>query len=97
MILTTGLGSKLPAALASALNTPPPHIDLLTNGVTSVLCSTLDTVAPLKKRIRKQKRLSPWYIDHTRALQQITRKPPNSHLAWRDSLISYKKNFPMFL
>ena len=56
--------SKLPPALASALtpgteggvSTSPPHIDLLTDGVTSVFRSTLDTVAPLKKRIRKQKR-----------------------------------------
>ena len=74
--------SKLLAALASALtpgtesgvSTSPPHIDLLTDGVTSVLRSTLDTVAPLKKRIRKQKRLAPWYTDQTRALTQMTRK-----------------------
>ena len=55
--------SKLPAAFATAfssgtesdVSTSPPHIDLLTDGVTCVLHSTLDTVAPQKNRLRKQK------------------------------------------
>ena len=55
--------SVFPDALASALTpgtegdprTSPRHINLLTDGVTCVLHSTLDTVAPLKKRRRKQK------------------------------------------
>ena len=74
--------SKLPVALATAPTTgkvndertPPPHIDLLTDGVIHALHSTLDAVAPLKKRIRKLKRLAPWYTDQTRALKQTTRK-----------------------
>lgn len=63
--------SKLQAAFAPALtsgtesgvSTSPSHIDQLTDGVTCVLHSTLDTVAPLKKRRRKQKTLTPWYTD----------------------------------
>ena len=34
----------------------------------------LDTVAPLKKKIRKQKRLAPWYTDQTHLLKQTTHK-----------------------
>src|SRR4029434_6562894 len=84
--------SKLPVALATApttgkvndVRTPPPHSDLLTDGVIHALHSTIDAVAPLKKRIRKQKRLTPWYTDQNCALKQITMKtrgkdgtPPN--------------------
>ena len=54
--------SKLQAAFAPALtsgtesgvSTSPPHIDLLTDGHICALRSALDTVAPLKKRIRKK-------------------------------------------
>ena len=100
--------SKLPVALATApttgkvndVRTPPPHIDLLTDSVIHALHSTLDAVAPLKKRIRKLKRLAPWYTDQTRALKQTTRKLEKKwystklevfHLAWKDSLLSYKR------
>src|SRR4029434_699541 len=82
------------------VRTPPPHIDLLTDGVIHARHSTLDAVAPLKKRIRKLKRLAPWYTDQTRALKQTTRKLEKKwyftklevfRLAWKDSLLSYKR------
>ena len=71
---------KLLAALASVLtpgaeggtSTSPPHVNLLTDGVTNVLRSSLNTIAPLKKRIRKQRRLAQWYTDQTYVLKQTT-------------------------
>ena len=70
--LSDTLASALTSGAECGISTSLPHIDIVTDGVTSVLCSTLDTVAPMKKRIRKQKRLAPGYIDQTHELKQIT-------------------------
>ena len=64
------------------------------------LCSNLDTVAPLKKKVIKQRRLAPWYDSQIRALKQTSRKLEREcnsrnfedfHLAWKESLKMYEK------
>ena len=74
-------------------------IDQLTNNLNDVLCRTLDTIAPLKKRKVCSKKLAPWYNDNTHALKkascQLERKLRSTKLqvffhAWKDSLLSYK-------
>ena len=80
-------------------NTSFNLIDQLTNNINYVLCRTLDTIAPLKKRKVCYKKLAPWYNDHTHALNkashQLERKWRSTKLqvffhAWKDSLLCYK-------
>ena len=76
----------------------------MTTNINYVLCRTLDTTAPLKKRKVCSKKLAPWYNDHTRALKkasrQLERKWRSTKLqvffhAWKDSLLScYPINMP---
>ena len=89
------LGSSQNAYTNASVNS----IDQLTNNINDVLCRTLDTIAPLKKRKVCSKKLAPWYNDHTRALKktsrQLERKWCSTKLqvflnAWKDSLLSYK-------
>ena len=102
--ITAEFMSKLPAAFATALtsgtesgvSTSPPHIDLLTDCVTSVLRSTLDTIAPLKnkKEIKKPNQTSDQTtIQTTPKLERkwYSTKLEVFHLAWKDSLVSYKR------
>src|SRR4029434_1756334 len=59
----------------------------------SYMRSTQPLMLLLKKRIRKLKRLAPWYTDQTCALKQkwYSTKLEVFHLAWKDSLLSYKR------
>ena len=62
--------------------------------------TTLDYVAPLKRKVISQKRLAPWYNPQLRALKQTARKLERqrrssnleeSQLVWKDSLLTCKK------
>ena len=55
------LGSSQNAYTYASINS----IDQLTTNINYVLCRTLDTIPPLKKRKVCSKKLAPWYNDHT--------------------------------
>ena len=89
------LGSSQNAYTNASVNS----IDQLTNNINYVLCRTLDTIAPLKKRKVCSKKLVPWSNDHTHALKKASRqlecKWRSTKLqvlfhAWKDSMLSYK-------
>ncbi|TKS65475.1 hypothetical protein D9C73_028281 [Collichthys lucidus] len=78
----------------------PSQIDHLVDSITGSLRTTLDSIAPLKKKIIKQRRLAPWYSQQTRKLKQEARKSERkwratkleeSHLVWQDNLRTYRK------
>ena len=64
------LGSSQNAYTDASVNS----IDQLTNNINYVLCRTLDTIAPLKKRKVCSKKLAHWYNDHTCALKKASRQ-----------------------
>ncbi|KAJ8359885.1 hypothetical protein SKAU_G00164100, partial [Synaphobranchus kaupii] len=85
--------------LSNKGNTTEVSLDELTNQLSFTLRSTLDMVAPLKRKFCRKNR-TPWYNDTTRALKQSTRKLERKwrsaklevfHLAWKDSLLQYKQ------
>ena len=84
----------------SYVNFSPSQIDHLVDSAAGSLQMTLDSIAPLKKKIIKQQRLAPWYNSQTRKLKQISRKleriwrstkMEESRLVWQDSLKIYRK------
>ena len=75
------------------------EINELADSIQFTLRKMLDAVAPLKRKKIPQKKLAPWYNDHTRALKQALRKLERKwrstnlqvfFLAWKESLTSYK-------
>ena len=48
----------------------PSQIDHFVNSVAGSFLTTLDSVAPLKKKVIKQQRLAPWYNSETRNLKR---------------------------
>ncbi len=75
-------------------------LDDVTETMDSFFSSTLDTVAPLRLRKIKENTPTPWYNEHTRALQRAARKMELSwrktklevfRIAWRESTPSYRK------
>ena len=84
----------------SYTNFSPSQIDNLVDNTADSLRLTLDSIAPLKKKIIKQKRVAPWYNSQTRMLKQTSRKLERiwrstkleeSRLVWLDSLKTYRK------
>ena len=82
------------------VNLSPSQIDAFVDGITTCLRTTLDSVAPLKKKMMKQRKLAPWYNSQTRKLKQISRnleckwrstKVEESRLDWQESLKTYRK------
>ena len=78
----------------------PSKIDHQVDSAAGSLRSRLDSIAPLKKKIIKQKRLAPWYNAQTRKLKQTARKLESkwrstkleeARLVWQDSLKTYRK------
>ena len=55
-------------------NFTPIQIDDVVDSAAASLRSTLDTVAPLKKKTVKQRRIAPWFNAQTRALKQTSRR-----------------------
>lgn len=97
---------RIPLAIDSLLGSLDRYtnvssgIDCLTNNVTDTLKSTLDDIAPLKKKIKKQEKLAPWFNSFTRELKQCSRrleriwrstKTDIAYIAWKDSFKTYKK------
>uniref|UniRef100_A0A8P4G3Q0 Reverse transcriptase domain-containing protein n=1 Tax=Dicentrarchus labrax TaxID=13489 RepID=A0A8P4G3Q0_DICLA len=69
----------------------PSEIDNLVDSATGSLRSTLDSIAPIKRKLLKHRRLAPWYNHQTRQLKQIARK---SERKWRSSKLSeYRSNW----
>ncbi|XP_051233806.1 uncharacterized protein LOC127350821 [Dicentrarchus labrax] len=65
----------------------PSEIDNLVDSAAGSLRSTLDSIAPIKRKLLKHRRLAPWYNHQTRQLKQIARK---SERKWRSSkLLEY--------
>ncbi|MCI4381395.1 hypothetical protein PGIGA_G00251090, partial [Pangasianodon gigas] len=93
--------SNLPD-LSTMIGSPsdPKELDQATECLESTFCNSLDKAAPLKRKIIREKKLAPWYSDHTRTLKQTTRKLERKwrqtklvvfQIAWKESLLSYKK------
>ena len=81
-------------------NYSPSHIDHLVDSVNGSFQMTLDSVAPLKKKLVKQQRLAPWYNLETRTLKRASRKleriwrsnkQRQSCIDWQNSLKIYRK------
>uniref|UniRef100_A0AAY4CA09 Reverse transcriptase domain-containing protein n=1 Tax=Denticeps clupeoides TaxID=299321 RepID=A0AAY4CA09_9TELE len=62
--------------LSTLINSPsdPAELDQATKCLELTLRSTLDIVAPLKRKIVRYKNFIPWYNDHTRSLKKTARK-----------------------
>ena len=76
------------------------NIECLTNNLTDLLKTTLDDIAPLKMKIKKQERSAPWFNLLARELKQRSRrlervwrstKTDMAYIAWKDSFKTYKK------
>ncbi len=94
--------SKLPdlSQFLSISNSAEKRNDI-TETMDSLFSSTLDTIAPLRLRMIKEKSPTPWYNEHTRALKRAARKMERScrktklevfRMAWRKSTLSYRKD-----
>ena len=68
--ILSALAPVLTSGAVEGSSTNPTHV--LTDSVINVLHLTLDSIAPLKKKIRKQKRPAQWYTAQTQALKQMT-------------------------
>ena len=84
----------------SYVNFSLSQIDNLVDSAAGSLRITLDSIAPLKRKIIKHKRLAPWFNSQTRKLKQTSRKleriwrstkVEESCLVWQDSLKTYRK------
>ncbi|KAM3599083.1 uncharacterized protein V6R79_018580 [Siganus canaliculatus] len=72
----------------SDVNSSPAQIDQIVECAAGSLRSTLDLIAPLKKKDLKPKKRAPWFNSQTRELKKTTQKlEPTSQLA----AASYKK------
>ncbi|XP_053535190.1 uncharacterized protein LOC108267429 isoform X1 [Ictalurus punctatus] len=82
---------------------PSDHteLDQATESLKSTLHYTLDRVAPLKRKIIREKKLAPWCNDQTRTLKQTTRQLERKwrqtklvifQTAWKESLLKYRKS-----
>ena len=103
--LIPSLFSSLPCANMTEvgyLNFTPVKLDSLVDSTIVSMRTTLDNVAPLKRKVISQKRLATWYNSQLRALKQTARKLERqwrssnleeSQLVWKDSLITYEKPF----
>ena len=76
------------------------RIDNLAVSIARSLSSTLDSVAPLKIKSAKQRKLAPWFSPETRKLKQTTRRlerlwrsqhSQEAYRSWRASLLQYRK------
>ena len=63
---------ELPTLIGSPSD--PTELDQATEYLESTFRYTLDNVAPVKRKIIRDKKLAPWYNDHTRTLKQTARK-----------------------
>uniref|UniRef100_A0A8C6MJ04 Reverse transcriptase domain-containing protein n=1 Tax=Nothobranchius furzeri TaxID=105023 RepID=A0A8C6MJ04_NOTFU len=77
----------------------PSQIDAFVHNVTSYLCVALDDVAPLKKKVIRDRKSAPWFNCHLRALKQNSRKlertgrsthHEEAYLSWKNRLVLYK-------
>ena len=50
----------------------PTELDQATESLELTFRNTLDNVAPLKRKIIREKKLAPWYNEHTRTLKRTT-------------------------
>ncbi|KAM3619051.1 uncharacterized protein V6R79_002231 [Siganus canaliculatus] len=84
----------------SDVNSSPAQIDQIVECAAGSLRSTLDLIAPLKKKDLKPKKRAPWFNSQTRELkkttQKLERKWRSSKLeehrtAWLDGLSSYRR------
>ena len=78
----------------------PSQIDDFVDRVSNSLRTTLDSIAPLKRKMLKHSNTAPWYNSQTRKLKQETRrlerkwrssKLEESRVLWQDTLKLYKK------
>uniref|UniRef100_A0A3Q1J4G7 Reverse transcriptase domain-containing protein n=2 Tax=Anabas testudineus TaxID=64144 RepID=A0A3Q1J4G7_ANATE len=76
------------------------ELDQATEYLESSFRYTLDNVAPVKRKVIKDKKLAPWYNDDTHVLKQTTRKLERKwrqtkllvfQIAWMESILNYKK------
>ncbi|MGL4813803.1 MAG: RNA-directed DNA polymerase, partial [Enterobacter sp.] len=75
-------------------------LDTVIDNLNNVCSRTLEAVAPIRKKIIKEKTPAPWYDHNTAALKKIARKMERNYrstklevwrAAWKESIQSYKK------
>ena len=76
------------------------QVDNLVDGTAALLRTSIDTVAPLKKKAINYNKIAPWFNEQLRILKQSSRRLERQwrsthsekfHAAWKDSFIAYKK------
>lgn len=82
------------------VNLSPSQVDQLADSVAGALRTTLDRIAPLKKKSIKENKLAPWFNSEARKFKQASRKLERvwrstklieSRQAWQESLKIYRK------
>ena len=75
-------------------------LDIIIENLNNVCTSTLDAVAPIRKKRIKEKTPAPWYDHHTAALKKVARKMERNyrntklevwHSAWKESVQHYRQ------
>uniref|UniRef100_A0A3P8U513 GRIP1 associated protein 1 n=1 Tax=Amphiprion percula TaxID=161767 RepID=A0A3P8U513_AMPPE len=81
-------------------NFTPTEVDYIVNNAAASLRTTLDSVAPVKKKVLSQRGPAPWYNFQLWTLKQASRKLERKwystnleevYVAWKNSLVIYKK------
>nr|XP_055057050.1 uncharacterized protein LOC129441427 [Misgurnus anguillicaudatus] len=75
-------------------------LDIIIENLNNVCSSTLDAVAPIRKKRIKEKPPAPWYDHHTAALKKVARKMERNYRstklevwrsAWKESVQHYRQ------
>ncbi|XP_054860077.1 uncharacterized protein LOC129347328 [Amphiprion ocellaris] len=81
-------------------NFTPTEVDYIVNNAAASVRTTLDSVAPVKKKVISQRGPAPWYNSQLQNLKQASRKLERKwystnleevYVAWKNSLVIYKK------
>ncbi|XP_076831223.1 uncharacterized protein LOC143476767 [Brachyhypopomus gauderio] len=85
--------------LPNTMPLQPNELEQATQQFYSTLSNTLDSVAPVKTKLISEKKLAPWYDDHTRLLKQAARAAERKwkstslevfRITWKDTIVKYK-------
>ncbi len=76
------------------------ELDTITSNMVTIFSNTLETVAPIKLKEVREKRVAPWYSSYTHSLKKETRSFERKwrktnlevfRIAWKNSMPSYRQ------